>query len=78
MIRPHDPECYCDTCGELGLGAPLYREIAEELGSDDPEVIDPIWRARSEERIAAHRSRRIEPAAALLALLQPERRYAAA
>jgi hypothetical protein len=60
------------------LGAQLYREIAEETGSDDPEVIDPIWRARSEARLAAHRMEHIEPAAALLTLLRPERRYAAA
>jgi hypothetical protein len=78
VIRPHHSECYCGTCGSLGLGAPLYREIADELGSDDPEVIDPIWRARSEARIAAHRMGHIEPAAALLTLLRPERRYAAA
>jgi hypothetical protein len=78
VIRPHDPECYCDTCSALGLGAQLYREIAEELGSDDPEVIDPIWRARSEERLAAHKSQRIEAAASLFALLLLGRRYAAA
>lgn len=78
MTGLHSPECYCETCGHLGVGAQLYREIAEELGSDDPEVLDPIWRARSEALIAAHRSRRIEPAAALLGLLQPDRRYAAA
>ena len=78
MTGLHSPECYCETCGVLGVGAQLYREIAEELGSDDPEVLDPIWRARGEACIAAHRSRRIEPANALLGLPQPDRRYAAA
>jgi hypothetical protein len=48
----HSPECDCLTCERLTLGEFAYRELAEELGSDDPEVIDPIWRARCEARIA--------------------------
>lgn len=78
MTGLHSPECYCETCGQLGVGAQLYREIAEELGCDNPEVIDPIWRAHCDARITAYRSRRIEPTAALLLLVLPERRYAAA
>jgi hypothetical protein len=78
MTGLHSSECYCETCGQLGVGAQLYREIAEELASDDPEVIDPIWRAACEARIATHRQQRMEPVAALLVLLLPDRRYAAA
>ena len=48
----HSPECDCSTCERLTLGEFAYRELAQELGSDDPEVIDPIWRARCEARIA--------------------------
>jgi hypothetical protein len=77
MTGLHSPECYCETCGQLGVGAQLYREIAEELASDDPEVIDPIWRARCEARVTAQLSPRIE-ASALLVLLQPDPRHAAA
>lgn len=51
-IGRHSPECDCLTCERLGLGEFAYRELAEELGSNDPEVIDPIWRARCEARIA--------------------------
>ena len=53
MLKPHGPECECGTCYKLNLGAPLYREIAEELASDDPQVIDPIWLHRSETRFDA-------------------------
>ena len=74
----HSPECDCEKlCERLNLGAFAYREIAEEIASDDPEILDPIWRARCEARIAAQLSPRIEPSA-LLVLLQPDRRHAAA
>lgn len=53
MITLHPPECVCLLCEALNVGEPGYREIAEELGSDDPAVIDPIWRARSQARIDA-------------------------
>ncbi len=53
MITLHPPECVCRLCEALNVGEPGYREIAEELGSDDPAVIDPIWRARSQARIDA-------------------------
>ena len=46
MIRLHDPECCCATCERLGLGILAYRMVADELGTDDPAVIDPIWRER--------------------------------
>lgn len=44
MLKAHSPECDCAICEQLNLGAPLYREIAAELASDDPQVIDPVWR----------------------------------
>lgn len=70
MLKPHGPECECGTCWKLNVGAPLYREIAEELASDDPQVIDPIWLHRAQTRIDA---------LALLPLaLQPSTRHAAA
>jgi hypothetical protein len=77
VTRPHSPDCDCPTCERLNVGEFAYREIAEELGSDDPAVIDPIWRARCEARIAACQAPRIEPAA-FLWLLQPDRWHAAA
>ena len=51
-VRLHSPECDCPTCEHFTLGEFAYREIAEELGSGDPEVLDPIWRARCEARVA--------------------------
>ncbi|HNN98541.1 MAG TPA: hypothetical protein PKI03_40030 [Pseudomonadota bacterium] len=70
MLKPHGPECDCETCERLNLGAPLYREIAEELASDDPQVIDPIWLDRCQTRIDA---------LALLPLaLRPSTRHAVA
>jgi len=69
-LKPHSPECECETCHTLNIGAPLYREIAEELASDDPEVIDPIWLHRSQSRIDA--------LAQLPLALQPSAPYAAA
>ena len=48
----HSPDCDCSTCERLTLGEFAYPELAEELGSDDPEVIEPIWRTRCEARIA--------------------------
>jgi hypothetical protein len=77
VTSPHSPECDCPTCERLNVGEFAYREIAEELASDDPAVIDPIWLERCEARIAAYQAPRIEPAA-LLGLLQPDRRHAAA
>jgi hypothetical protein len=41
-------------CEALNVGEPAYREIAEELGSDDPQVIDPIWRERCQARVDAY------------------------
>lgn len=54
MIRLHDPECCCTTCERLGLGILAYRAISDELGSDDPTVIDPIWRERCQARVDAY------------------------
>ena len=54
MIRLHDPECCCATCERLGLGILAYRAVADELGSDDPAVIDPIWRERCQARVDAY------------------------
>ena len=69
-LKPHSPECECETCHTLNIGAPLYREIAEELASDDPQVIDPIWLDRSQTRLDA---------LALLPLaLRPSTRHAVA
>ena len=46
--RSHTAQNVTVRPGErLNLGAPLYREIAKELASDDPQVIDPIWLNRS-------------------------------
>ena len=56
MIRLHDPECCCATCESVGLGILAYRAIADELGSDDPAVIDPIWRERCLRILARHSS----------------------
>ena len=70
MLKPHGPECDCETCERLNLGAPLYREIAKELASDDPQVIDPIWLNRSQMRIDA--------LALVSRALQPSTRHAAA
>ena len=53
MTRLHHPECACPTCERLSVGAFAYREVADELGSDDPAVIDPVWRARCQARIDA-------------------------
>ncbi len=76
MTRPHHAECDCEKlCERLNLGAFAYREIAEELGSDDPAVIDPIWRARCEARVYAHHG---QPGVALALLLQLGRLHAAA
>ena len=54
MIRLHPPECVCALCEALNMGEPGYREIAQELGSDDPAVIDPIWLARCQARVDAY------------------------
>ena len=54
MICLHHPECICTTCEGLSLGAFAYRDLAEELGSDDPAVIDPVWRARCQARVDAY------------------------
>lgn len=53
MLKAHSPECDCAICEQLNLGAPLYREIAAELACDDPQVLDPIWRARCQARVDA-------------------------
>lgn len=54
MTGLHSPECDCPTCERLNVGEPGYREIAEELRSDDPAVIDPIWRERCQARVDAY------------------------
>ena len=54
MIALHPPECVCALCEALNVGEPGYREIAEELRSDDPAVIDPIWRERCQARVNAY------------------------
>ena len=54
MIALHPPECVCALCEALNVGEPGYREIAEELGSDDPAVLDPIWLARCPARVDAY------------------------
>jgi len=71
----HSPDHDCETCERLNLGMFAYREIAAELGSDDPEVIDPVWRARCEARLDAHNG---QAGGALALLLSPDRRHAAA
>lgn len=90
MSKLHSPDHDCAICERLNLGVFAYREIAAELGTDDPEIIDPIWRARCEARIVAYRAGRIEeiiasdsehgiePAAARLAIALLPRSYAAA
>lgn len=77
MIRAHHPDCDCPTCEQHNLGAFAYREIAEELASDDPTVIDPIWRARCQARIDDLK-RRCQAPTALCLLLPPEPHHAAA
>ena len=54
MIALHPPACVCALCEALNMGEPGYREIAQELGSDDPAVIDPIWLARCQARVDAY------------------------
>ena len=54
MTGLHNPECDCALCEALNVGEPGYREIAQELGSDDPEVLDPIWLARCQARVDAY------------------------
>ncbi|MBL9007130.1 MAG: hypothetical protein JNJ46_22935 [Myxococcales bacterium] len=54
MKRLHHPECVCPTCQALHVGAFAYRDVAEELGSDDPAVLDPVWRARCQARVDAY------------------------
>ena len=77
MTGLHRPECDCATCERLNLGEFAYREIAEELGSDDPAVLDPIWRARCMARICEHEPRSA-PTVALCLFLQPGPHHAAA
>jgi hypothetical protein len=57
VITLHPPECVCALCEALNVGEPGYREIAEELGSDDPAVLDPIWRERCQARVDAYNAR---------------------
>ena len=54
MIALHSFEHDCPLCEALSVGVFAYRAIAEELGSDDPAVIDPIWRERCQARIDAY------------------------
>ena len=54
MTRLHHPECICTTCERLSVGAFAYRDLAEELGSDDPAVLDPVWRERCQARVDAY------------------------
>ena len=54
MIALHSFEHDCPLCEALHVGVFAYREIAEELGSDDPAVIDPVWRARCQARVDAY------------------------
>ena len=54
MTGLHHPECICTTCERLSVGVFAYRDLAEELGSDDPAVIDPVWRERCQARIDAY------------------------
>ena len=53
MIALHSFEHDCPLCEALHVGVFAYRATAEELGSDDPAVIDPIWRARCQARVDA-------------------------
>ena len=87
MIRLHHGECDCPTCEGCGLGVFAYREVAEELASDDPAVIDPIWRERCQARIDAYndaqrreheqQAQRERPVPSLLACsVEPSRRVA--
>ena len=54
LVALHSFEHDCPQCEALHVGVFAYREIAAELGSDDPAVIDPIWRERCQARLDAH------------------------
>ena len=59
-LRPlslHSPEHDCPLCEALGVGVFAYRALAEELGSDDPTRLDPIWRERCQARVDAYNQR---------------------
>ena len=59
-LRPlslHSPEHDCPLCEALGVGVFAYRALAEELGSDDPARLDPIWRERCQARVDAYNQR---------------------
>lgn len=86
MIALHSFEHDCPLCEALHVGVFAYREIADELGSDDPAVIDPVWRARCQARVDAYNdAQRREPEHAqserpvpslLACVVEPSRRAA--
>lgn len=59
--RVHHPECACVTCSTLGTGLIAYRELAERVGSDDPVILDPLWRRLCGRRVDAY-NQRAQPA----------------
>ena len=56
-VRVHHPECVCVTCSTLQIGQVAYRELAEALASDDPAVLDPLWRHLCQQRVDAYNQR---------------------
>jgi hypothetical protein len=62
----HHPDCDCPTCECEGLGVFAYCAVADELGSDDPGVLDPAWRARCQARLEGLRQRTESPSALML------------
>jgi hypothetical protein len=54
LVALHSFEHDCPLCEALHVGVFAYREIAEELGSDAPAVLDPIWRERCQARVDAY------------------------
>ena len=55
--RVHHPECACLTCSQLQTGLLAYRELAEALASDDPAILDPLWRRLCQQRVDAYNLR---------------------
>lgn len=62
--RVHHSECACLTCSLLQTGLLAYRELTEQLGSDDPAVLDPLWLRLCQQRVDDHNQRLLHEAAA--------------